>query len=63
MNPLRATPENNVPGEILYAGPARGVVGGGGQINLALPASLRSGMLSLALCSGRSCEALAVNVR
>lgn len=64
VNPLTATLDNNVPAEILYAGPAPGLVAGVGQINLALPASLRSGILSLVLCSDRSCESLTVvNVR
>ena len=63
LNPLTATLDNNVPTLILYAGPAPGLVAGVGQINLALPASLRSGILSLALRSGRSYEYLTVDVR
>jgi uncharacterized protein (TIGR03437 family) len=64
LDPVTATLDNNVPAEILYAGPAPGLVAGVGQINVALPASVRPGMLlSLRLSSGQSDLFLSVSVR
>jgi uncharacterized protein (TIGR03437 family) len=62
LNPLTATLDN-APAQILYAGPAPGLVAGVGQVNIALPASAGSGSLSLQLVSGQSHESLSVNIR
>jgi len=62
LNPLTAT-LNNAPAQILYAGPAPGLVAGVGQVNVALPASAGSDSLSLELVSGQSHESLSVNIR
>jgi uncharacterized protein (TIGR03437 family) len=62
LNPLTATLDN-APAQILYAGPAPGLVAGVGQVNIALPASAGSSSLSLQLVSGRSHESLSVNIR